>query len=450
MIITGCSGSPILWNCEPRTRSPHPFLTPVSHTPSPRPFPTPVPHARSPHPFPTPVSRTRSQRPFPAPVPHTRSSRLFPTPLPHARSPHPFPTPVPHTRSPRPFPAPVPNARSPHPFPTPVPHTRSPHPFPTPVPHTRSPHPFPTPVLRARLVPAPVPRARSPHPFSTPVGTNHSLLAPSLHSSLSRLPVSGSLHPGTTASACVLSPDKPAALLPLSLRNLSNNRLTGSLPESLTTMTNLVSLDTNTSGLTCPDSYSSCGGKRKPLPPAVIAGIVAGVVVTVALATLLYFHRFDKPLVSSKAAAQVCQEYSLAAVVKATNGWSEANLLGAGAFGSSPTNNLDTERAKIITNYFNAGVFGILMLELITGRHVITNSLAIPSDEEAGQQLHILPWVRRDELVLRVVQLALRCTAKQSATRPAMGVIAAELEAVLVALGGKPSNSAACQVDRQV
>ncbi|CAI5489752.1 unnamed protein product [Closterium sp. Naga37s-1] len=180
------------------------------------------------------------------------------------------------------------------------------------------------------------------------------------------------------------------------------------------------------------------GGKRKPLPPAVIAGIVAGVVVTVALATLLYFHRFDKPLTSSKAAAQVCQEYSLAAVVKATN-----------------------------------GCFGILMLELITGRHVITNSFAIPSDEEAGQQLHILPWVQqqlaqsgsnrgveaglkdarmeaRDELVLRVVQLALRCTAKQSAMRPAMGVIAAELEAVLVALGGKRSNSAACQVDRQV
>ncbi|CAI5490933.1 unnamed protein product, partial [Closterium sp. Naga37s-1] len=118
--------------------------------------------------------------------------------------------------------------------------------------------------------------------------------------------------------------------------------------------------------------------------------------------------------------------------------------------------------------------FGILMLELMTSRHISTNSTADPSDEEAGQQLHILPWVQqqlaqsgsnravvaglkdarmeaRDELVLTVVQLALRCTTKQSAMRPAMGVIAAELEAVLVALGGGArSNSAARQVDQQV
>ncbi|CAI5472539.1 unnamed protein product [Closterium sp. Yama58-4] len=116
--------------------------------------------------------------------------------------------------------------------------------------------------------------------------------------------------------------------------------------------------------------------------------------------------------------------------------------------------------------------FGILMLELITGRHVTTNSLDTHSDEEAGQQLHILAWVQqqlaqtgsravvaslkdermeaRDDLVLRVVDLALRCTAKHSAMRPAMGVIAAELEAVLVVLGGNRSNSAARQVDQQL
>ncbi|CAI5489796.1 unnamed protein product [Closterium sp. Naga37s-1] len=125
------------------------------------------------------------------------------------------------------------------------------------------------------------------------------------------------------------------------------------------------------------------------------------------------------------------------------------------------------------------------MLELITGRHVITNSFETHSDEEAGQQLHILRWVRAwgdgesatiavqqqlgqsgnravvaglkdarmeawDDLVLRVVDLALRCTAKHSAMRPAMGVIAAELETVLVALGGERPNSAARQVDQQV
>ncbi|CAI5461910.1 unnamed protein product [Closterium sp. Yama58-4] len=110
------------------------------------------------------------------------------------------------------------------------------------------------------------------------------------------------------------------------------------------------------------------------------------------------------------------------------------------------------------------------MLEVMTGRHVTTNSLVIDSDEEAGQ--HILSWVQqqlaqsgsravvawlqqarmnaRDDLVLRVVQLALRCTDKQSAVRPAMGVIAAELEAVLVELGGERRNAGARQVDLEV
>ncbi|CAI5975940.1 unnamed protein product [Closterium sp. NIES-64] len=116
--------------------------------------------------------------------------------------------------------------------------------------------------------------------------------------------------------------------------------------------------------------------------------------------------------------------------------------------------------------------FGILILELMTGRHATTTCLDVPSNEEAGQQLHNLPWVQqqlaqsgsravvawlkqarmeaRDDLVLTVVQLALRCTSKQSATRPAMGVIAAELEAVLVALGGAHRNAGARQVDLEV
>ncbi|CAI7871054.1 unnamed protein product, partial [Closterium sp. NIES-54] len=128
-----------------------------------------------------------------------------------------------------------------------------------------------------------------------------------------------------------------------------------------------------------------------------------------------------------------------------------------------------SNRATTATDVYS---FGILMLELMTGRHVATNSLIVPSDEEAGQPLHILPWVRQqlaqsgsravvaglrdarmeaqDELVMRVVQLALRCTDKQSAMRPAMGLIAAELEAVLVALGGARSNCAAQQVDQQM
>ncbi|CAI5490932.1 unnamed protein product, partial [Closterium sp. Naga37s-1] len=77
-------------------------------------------------------------------------------------------------------------------------------------------------------------------------------------------------------------------------------------------------------------------------------------------------------LVSSKVAAQVCQEYSLAAVAKATNGWSEANLLGAGAYGDvyrtvSPTDGATpwaVKRAKVITNDFD-----IEVCEMATKHH---------------------------------------------------------------------------------
>ncbi|CAI7789786.1 unnamed protein product [Closterium sp. NIES-53] len=464
--------------------------------------------------------------------------------------------------------------------------------------------------------------------------------------------------------------------------NLFNNQLTGGIPDSISTMTSLVSLNvsfnymegtippslgrlnrlsnlaTNGTSLTCPDNYSSCGvpqnessafcrtcpdfcatcGKSKPaaltsgdtlksgVSTAAIVAIIVVAAAALAITALLFFYCWfnssrPKALVSSKAASQVCQEYPLNAVAKATNGWSEANLLGAGAFGDvyrgvSPTDGTTpwaVKRAKIVTTDFDTEVcematkhhpnlvrllgfsigitgktrveqiliyelmpngdlsrwigkeaamllsfeqrvgvlvgaargfeylhsfgivhrdikpanillddhmqakisdfglvrrgegtavqstrvvgtpgyvdpsysasnrattatdvysFGILMLELITGRHVTTNSLAMPSDEEAGQQLHILAWVQqqlaqfggseavadlkdarmeaRNELVLRVVQLALRCTAKQSAMRPAMGAIAAELEAVLVELSDSRSNSAARQVDLQV
>ncbi|GJP55523.1 hypothetical protein CLOM_g14471 [Closterium sp. NIES-68] len=469
----------------------------------------------------------------------------------------------------------------------------------------------------------------------------------------------------------------------LQYMNLSNNQLTGGIPESFTTMTALVGLNvsfnymdgtippslgslknlstisTNGTSLTCPASYSSCGvpqnetsgfcrtcsdfcttcGRSVPAAPtasdtpqsalstgAIVAIVVAAAAGVVALAALLYCCCFtrkqQKALMSSKAASQVCQEYPLHLVVKATNGWSEANLLGAGAFGDvyravSPadcatlwavkrakiiTNDFDTEVCQMATKHhpnlvrllgFSIGItdktrveqiliyelmphgdlsqwigqgaavplsfqqrvdilmgaargfeylhsfgivhrdikpanilldhnmqakisdfglvrkgegttvqstrvvgtpgyvdpsyvaskkaisatdvysFGILILELMTGRQVVETPLAGMCDEETPQPINILPWVQqqlshqsgdtglplglkdpcmeaRDDLVLAVLQLALRCTAKHSASRPAMGAIAAELEVVMVELGGSRSNAAALQVDRQV
>ncbi|CAI7813398.1 unnamed protein product [Closterium sp. NIES-54] len=411
----------------------------------------------------------------------------------------------------------------------------------------------------------------------------------------------------------------------------------------------------------CPNFCSTCD-QSKPFPVGAIIGIVVGAVVVIALFALaLYYFFFRRgrceALVSSKAAAQVCQEYSLAAVVKSTNGWSEANLLGAGAYGDvyravSPTDGTTpwaVKRAKIITNDFDTEVcematkhhpnlvrllgfsigitdktrveqiliyelmpngdlshwigkgvhtspdrggiplhsghlptskalpspplrscsvcaaeaatplsfeqrlhvlvgaargfeylhsfpiihrdikpanilldqnmqakisdfglvrkgdgnsvqstrvvgtpgyvdpsysasnrattatdvysFGIVILEVMTGRQAIEESLAIVSDEEATQSKNILASVTQqlaqsgdvlgpglkdprmdaqDDLVLKVLQLALRCTAKRSATRPGMGVIAAELEGVLAELIGSKRNAAAEEVDKQI
>ncbi|CAI5524324.1 unnamed protein product, partial [Closterium sp. Naga37s-1] len=242
----------------------------------------------------------------------------------------------------------------------------------------------------------------------------------------------------------------------------------GTIPSVLGKLHKLSSLDTNTSGLKCPDNYTSCGvpqdassgfcrtcpdfcatcDKPKPAAPntetsnsgfpisAVIVIVIAGVAAAVALAVILYYHFFYRHL-RSKVPPQVCQRYPLRAVARATN-----------------------------------GCFGIVMLEVMTGRPVKSDSLIIPSNNEAGRQLHILPWVQqqlaqyggseavawlkdarmeaRDELVLRVVQLALRCTAMPTAMRPAMTEIAAELDAVLVEVGGKRINSAAHQVDQEM
>ncbi|CAI5975936.1 unnamed protein product [Closterium sp. NIES-64] len=100
--------------------------------------------------------------------------------------------------------------------------------------------------------------------------------------------------------------------------------------------------------------------------------------------------------------------------------------------------------------------FGILILELMTGRHATTTCLDVQQQLAQSGSRAVVAWLKqtrmeaRDDLVLTVLQLALRCTSKQSATRPAMGVIAAELEAVLVALGGAHRNAGARQVDLEV
>ncbi|CAI6001481.1 unnamed protein product [Closterium sp. NIES-65] len=117
----------------------------------------------------------------------------------------------------------------------------------------------------------------------------------------------------------------------------------------------------------------------------------------------------------------------------------------------------------------DARAFGVVMLELITGQAAIQESLAPGADEEANCPVTNVSWQlqqsgdgpappglqdprmpAREDLVLAVVRLALRCTARRTAARPDMGTIAAELGAVMAELGGSKRNVAAEEVDRQM
>ncbi|CAI5496132.1 unnamed protein product [Closterium sp. Naga37s-1] len=55
-----------------------------------------------------------------------------------------------------------------------------------------------------------------------------------------------------------------------------------------------------------------------------------------------------------------------------------------------------------------------------------------------------------EDVVLRVTELALRCTGERTASRPSMGDIANELLAVRNEVAGREESSAALQVDAEV
>ncbi|CAI5513446.1 unnamed protein product [Closterium sp. Naga37s-1] len=111
---------------------------------------------------------------------------------------------------------------------------------------------------------------------------------------------------------------------------------------------------------------------------------------------------------------------------------------------------------------FSACSFGVLMLMVTTGRDV--------TFYDKGKSVNIAQWVKEqigrnevavlkdprmdasEEIIMRITQLAVRCTAKRTANRPSMTDIATELQTILVALGGPTSRvfRAAEQVDAQL
>ncbi|CAI5500114.1 unnamed protein product [Closterium sp. Naga37s-1] len=104
--------------------------------------------------------------------------------------------------------------------------------------------------------------------------------------------------------------------------------------------------------------------------------------------------------------------------------------------------------------------FGVLILVVLTGR-------ALTAEAEAGS-MHILPWVDEclskgdvaglkinasmdvpDDLLLCLTRLALTCTVARTASRPTMGSVANELQAVRNEVGGKEEVRAAKKVDEE-
>ncbi|CAI5525482.1 unnamed protein product, partial [Closterium sp. Naga37s-1] len=172
---------------------------------------------------------------------------------------------------------------------------------------------------------------------------------------------------------------------------------------------------------------SSAGGGGGVSVGVIIGIVVAAVAILLLLvATLVYFrHKLQPQGSGSSLAASHCTEFSLAEVLKATN-----------------------------------GCFGVLMLVIFTGRPPFLGT------DGDGQQ--ITKWASeclssgdRESLkdptmdapadaVLRVAQLALSCTAERTADRPSMLQVANELQAIREEWVGKEELSAAVKVDAQV
>ncbi|CAI7906549.1 unnamed protein product [Closterium sp. NIES-54] len=117
-------------------------------------------------------------------------------------------------------------------------------------------------------------------------------------------------------------------------------------------------------------------------------------------------------------------------------------------------------RTSKATTDTDAYIFGVLILVVLTGRALTAKA--------ATGSMHILPWVDEclskgdvaglksntsmdapDDVLLRLTHLALTYTVDRTASRPTMGGVANELQAVRNEVGGKEEVRAAVKVDEE-
>ncbi|CAI6008436.1 unnamed protein product [Closterium sp. NIES-65] len=246
-----------------------------------------------------------------------------------------------------------------------------------------------------------------------------------------------------------------------------------------------------------------------PPVPEAAAGLSAGAVVGISVAAavavlgcgclgfvLIALFRTKKSRgastmrTASSAVPQVCLQYSLEEVTRASSNVNEmatkhhpnlVRLLGFCIDGDAASENI--EQIVIyefmingdLSKRLNAGegrgegwcvvkggvCFGVLALELLTNRHAVFML-------EGGQLVNVKEWTAKklassriadicdpriaapDALVRRLAELAISCTTMPTASRPTMGKVASELEALKDEFVGQEVNRAARNIDEQI
>ncbi|CAI5462042.1 unnamed protein product, partial [Closterium sp. Yama58-4] len=180
----------------------------------------------------------------------------------------------------------------------------------------------------------------------------------------------------------------------------------------------------------------------------IAVGCFAGFTLLAAVLTWLLWPRKQKKWQG----LDVCEQYTLQQILKATDNWAKENELGKGGFGvvykgCSPQGQLwAIKRSKVMTNEFETEVraillveiFGIMILELLTGKapHDLLG-LAIKDWAMKEMEAYHLDDLKdnkleaSEEAIVDYADLALDCVKSPGTRRPDMEDVAYRIKALI-------------------